>query len=54
MGVLLLVVVVVLDVVPPPDPQAAREIEHSTDAVTRAIGVRFIATLPFVISSENR
>jgi hypothetical protein len=48
----LLVVVELLDVVPP-DPQAAREIENSTEAVTRAIGVRFIATLPFFISSEN-
>jgi hypothetical protein len=51
MGALLVVVVLALV---PPDPQAAREIENSTDAVTRAIGVRFIATLPFVISSENR
>jgi len=49
-----LVFVVVLELLLLPDEQAAMESANSTEAVTRAIGVRFIATLLFVISSENR
>jgi hypothetical protein len=55
-GVALLVLLLlgVLLVVLLADEQAAMESANSPEAVTRAIGVRFIATLPFVVSSENR
>jgi hypothetical protein len=51
---LLGVLLVVLELLLLPDEQAAMESANSTEAVTRAIGVLFIATLPFVVSSENR